>query len=313
MKNKPILMNSRFWVTVLAGISLVEPSGYALNSFPVLQPILPVKSDSPNTAQPAIVIGPVNAPVSVSTEIPLSDRPAMPQEISWFFMVYKDVSVDASIRLKNRHCYIISDVAQRKEYVVQLGQSSRRVEIYSRNSSDALQSSHEVHVYRPGCKRVVVMQKGLIASDTTTEDKNTWLWRTPLWNSLQLRIYAMGDLWRDSTFKKYSCAGFVHRFLGEVGVDVPPMNAWDMAKLPYEQVTLDELEPGDIITIRAASQRQRRRWGHNVTHVGVYIGNGQIIHAATSSPRAKRAYIRIADLSTFEYRIDKILRPPELL
>jgi hypothetical protein len=47
--------------------------------------------------------------------------------------------------------------------------------------------------------------------------------------------------------------------------------------------------------------------------VGVYIGNGKIIHAATYSSKAKRSWVRVADLSEFRGRIDKVLRPPELL
>jgi cell wall-associated NlpC family hydrolase len=47
--------------------------------------------------------------------------------------------------------------------------------------------------------------------------------------------------------------------------------------------------------------------------VGVYIGNGKFIHAATSSVKSKRSWVRIADINDFRKRIDKIIRPPELL
>ena len=40
---------------------------------------------------------------------------------------------------------------------------------------------------------------------------------------------------------------------------------------------MNELEPGDIVTIKALTARHRRFWGHQITHVGVYIGNGKII------------------------------------
>ena len=95
--------------------------------------------------------------------------------------------------------------------------------------------------------------------------------------------------------------------------DVPILDAWDMAKLPWVRVSADEMEPGDIITFRALTAEHRRFWGHRVTHVGVYIGNGKIIHAATSSTRATRSWVRVSDLNDFRNRIDKILRPPELL
>ena len=98
-----------------------------------------------------------------------------------------------------------------------------------------------------------------------------------------------------------------------MNVNVPILDAWDMARLHWERVPIEELEPGDIITFKALTAQHRRFWGHKVTHVGVYIGNGKFIHAATSSVKARRSWVRIADLDDFRKRIDKIIRPPELL
>jgi len=121
------------------------------------------------------------------------------------------------------------------------------------------------------------------------------------------------DLWLNAPYRKYSCAGFVHQFLKDAGIDVPVLDAWDMAKLPWTRITRDELEPGDIVTIKAASRAHRRFWGHSITHVGVYIGNGKMIHASTASRKSVRSFIRVVDVNSFGSRVDKILRPPELL
>ncbi len=152
-----------------------------------------------------------------------------------------------------------------------------------------------------------------MVSQSTVPDGNLWMWSGPLWNAEHFKIYRQADMWLDSPYKRYSCAGFVHRFLKDASVDVPILDAWDMARLPWVRVPLEELEPGDIITIKALTAQHRRFWGHRVTHVGVYIGNGKIIHAATSSVRATRSWVRIADIEEFRKRIDKVLRPPELL
>ena len=128
---------------------------------------------------------------------------------------------------------------------------------------------------------------GWVVSDETHPDPNLWMWQSPLWNSQHVKIYALADFWLDSPYKKFSCAGFVHQFLGDAGIKVPIQDAWDMAKQPWMRVPVDELEPGDIITIRAASEAHRRFWKHRITHVGVYLGNGKLIHASTASAKAK--------------------------
>ncbi len=235
-------------------------------------------------------------------------RGSVPLELAWFFIQYPYISQSSHIRPKNHHTFIVADSARHRDYVVNFGQRYRRVEIYSRDSKEL-----QVQVFTPGSKRVVLFKGPRIVSQSTTPDGNLWMWKGPLWNEEHIKIYSQADMWLDSPYKRYSCAGFVHRFLDDANVHVPILDAWDMARLPWVRVPTEELEPGDIITIRAMTAQHRRFWGHRVTHVGVYIGNGKIIHAATSSTKSKRAWVRVADLSDFRGRIDKVLRPPELL
>ncbi len=242
-----------------------------------------------------------------STGLPFF-RESIPAELAWFFIQYPYISTSAGIKAKNHHTYVISDTPRHKEYVLNFGQRFRRVEIYANGSKES-----QVHVYTPGSKRTVVLDNGLVKSQLSTTEPNLWMWKTPLWNQRHLQIYSQVDRWLHSPFKRYSCAGFVSRFLNESNVKVPVLDAWDMAKLPWLRVPIEELEPGDILTMKAVTEQHRRFWGHRITHVGVYIGNGKFIHAATASRTAKRSWIRIADLQDFRHRIDKALRPPDLL
>lgn len=236
-------------------------------------------------------------------------RTETPQELAWFFIQFPYVSARVQVQRKNRHTFLIIDGPRHREYVVSLAQRSRRVEIYFENEGDKSQ----VQVFTPGWKRTVSMNGPRVEGESSQADNDQWMWRNPLWNTEHIKIYALGDLWRDAPYKRFSCAGFMHQFLGQAGVHVPILDAWDVAKQPWARISMDELEPGDVLTIRAASESHRRFWGHRITHVGVYLGNGKFIHAATSSPKARRAFVRIAEVTDIQSRIDKVLRPPELL
>ena len=240
---------------------------------------------------------------------PLSARTDIPSELAWFFVQYSYVSNNVPIRAKNHHTFVITDGPRGREYVVSLGQNFRRVEVYFNDDKQRT----TVHVLTPGKKRVVTMRGVAVASDETKADANLWMWQSPLWNAKHLKIYGLADFWLDAPYKKFSCAGFVHQYLSDAGIRVPILDAWDLAKQPWTRVPSDELEPGDIITIRAGSEQHRQYWKHRITHVGVYLGNGKLIHASTPSIHAARSYIRVAPLDQFRGRIDKILRPPDLL
>ncbi len=235
-------------------------------------------------------------------------RDEVPPEITWFFIQYPYVSAATTYKAKNRHTYVISDTDRQKEYVVQFGQRFRRVEIYTKGSNKS-----QIHVFMPGTKRTVLFQDGLIVSESHATEPNLWMWKSPLWNKRHIQIYSQADMWLNAPFKRYSCAGFVHRYLKDAKVAVPILDAWDMAKLPWSRVPVEEVEPGDILTFKAVTEQHRRFWGHSITHVGVYIGNGKFIHASTASHKAKRSWIRVADVQDFRHRIHKVLRPPELL
>ena len=72
----------------------------------------------------------------------------------------------------------------------------------------------------------------------------------------------------------FDCSGLTSWAWAQAGVSIPRTSG-GQAGLP--SVPLSELQPGDLVTYYSP-----------VSHVGMYIGNGQIIHA--SSP-ARPIYI----------------------
>lgn len=67
------------------------------------------------------------------------------------------------------------------------------------------------------------------------------------------------------------CSGFVRAVLGHFGIEAP-RRARDYVNFG-EPISLDSIMPGDILLFK---------FKHTyVDHVGIYIGNGRMIHAAS--------------------------------
>lgn len=74
----------------------------------------------------------------------------------------------------------------------------------------------------------------------------------------------------------FDCSGLVRYVLGFIGLELPH-NADRQAKLGTEvPVEVDQLQPGDILTFGR---------GKRITHVGIYVGEGRMVHASTSQRR----------------------------
>ena len=63
------------------------------------------------------------------------------------------------------------------------------------------------------------------------------------------------------------CSGFVMSVYANFGVSLPHSSSGDRS-IGYDVGGLENAQPGDIICYSG--------------HVGIYIGNGQIVHASTS-------------------------------
>ena len=89
---------------------------------------------------------------------------------------------------------------------------------------------------------------------------------------------AMGTpyAWGGSSSNGFDCSGLIQYAYGAHGVSLPRTSA-DQARqgTPVER-QLASLAPGDILTFSSGAG------GSQVSHVGLYIGNGEFIHSATN-------------------------------
>ena len=70
----------------------------------------------------------------------------------------------------------------------------------------------------------------------------------------------------------FDCSGLVRYVFGQAGIAVP--RTAQQLQQAAEPVPADHLQPGDLVFFRIASGR--------VDHVGIYVGDGEFVHAPRS-------------------------------
>lgn len=93
-------------------------------------------------------------------------------------------------------------------------------------------------------------------------------------------------------YKGIDCSGYVKKVYAHFGYTTPRVSR-DMAKT-YKEISLSEAKPGDLIFYGKVSTNY-------INHVGIYIGNGQVIHSSTN-------YKGVAISSVYFYSILKVCR-----
>ena len=96
------------------------------------------------------------------------------------------------------------------------------------------------------------------------------------WNAKELlgRKY----VWGATGPVNYDCSGFTQKIYGDLGIKLPRIsrNQAEEGELVY----FDELQKGDLVFF-ATNKRKPNR----VTHVGIYLGNGNFIHASSGAKK----------------------------
>ena len=77
------------------------------------------------------------------------------------------------------------------------------------------------------------------------------------------------------TPRGFDCSGLVHYAYHQLGIDVPRTAADQLRR--SKPIHLRQLEAGDLVFFRHKREP--------VSHVGIYLGNDQFIHAPSSGKR----------------------------
>jgi cell wall-associated NlpC family hydrolase len=76
--------------------------------------------------------------------------------------------------------------------------------------------------------------------------------------------------WGGASPAGFDCTGFVMWVFGQFGVTLPHNEAGQLAS--GTSVAVNELMPGDVLVFANTYRR-------GLSHVGIYVGNGQFVHA----------------------------------
>jgi len=144
-------------------------------------------------------------------------------------------------------------------------------------------------------KKLLSEQNKLLGQLDEIEDKRNNLAQSALeYNKENLLLNAKKHLggkyvWGGTHPKGFDCSGYTQYIYKKEGVDIP-RTAYEQSKVGKE-VSRYDLKKGDLLFFLTDKSR-----GIPVTHVGMYIGDGKFIHAAS-----KRQGIIISSLEKSRY------------
>lgn len=95
-----------------------------------------------------------------------------------------------------------------------------------------------------------------------------------------------------TTPKGFDCSGFVRFVFGAFGLELDRSSVAQAGQ--GESVALDQIQPGDLLFFHTRGQKNR------VSHVGIYLGGGQFIHAGSGGGPKTRC-VKIGELDSSYY------------
>ncbi len=93
-------------------------------------------------------------------------------------------------------------------------------------------------------------------------------------------------LWGGTTLKGFDCSGLVQYIYKHEGIKIPRTAAQQYKAL--QKIKRNAITKGDLVFFHMS------RRGRYVDHVGIYIGNGQFIHAP-----GRGKYVKVSKFSSF--------------
>ena len=124
-------------------------------------------------------------------------------------------------------------------------------------------------------EQICLTKLSLSSKQSSTQEEN-WV---PLkvedeieWNAKELLGHKY--VWGATGPVNYDCSGFTRKIFADVGIHLPRVSRDQATK--GQLVSFNELRKGDLVFFAT-----KRRYPNRVTHVGIYLGDGNFIHASS--------------------------------
>lgn len=92
--------------------------------------------------------------------------------------------------------------------------------------------------------------------------------------------------------KGFDCSGFVRFVFGAFGIGLNRSSGSQAVQ--GDAVALNQIQPGDLLFFKT------RGWQNRISHVGIYLGDGQFIHAGSWGGPSKRC-VKVSFLDSTYY------------
>jgi len=103
--------------------------------------------------------------------------------------------------------------------------------------------------------------------------------------------------------KGFDCSGFVSFVFDSFGVALPRSSVHQAKQ--GESIDLDEIQPGDLLFFKTRGKQNR------ISHVGIYMGDGQFIHAGSWGSRKGRC-VKVSELDG-DYYVKRLVSARRVL
>lgn len=94
-----------------------------------------------------------------------------------------------------------------------------------------------------------------------------------------------------TTSKGFDCSGFVQQVFSEVGKSLPRTTQEQVKQ--GRAINKEDLRPGDLVFFYSSNNK------NDVSHVGIYVGDDTIIHAASGEKSKKVKYEKLSNMSNY--------------
>jgi cell wall-associated NlpC family hydrolase len=206
---------------------------------------------------------PASAPGPTSAEMTIPDRHAIS-------------AAQAAARLRQIEAARATRDAERAA----AAEAARAAEVAAQEAQEAAKRAAEAQAAEEASAAATV---DVVTADTPTETAPAGAPGSAAQSAVDFALAQQGEayVWGATGPDTWDCSGLVLQAYAAAGISLPRVSA-DQAQAGVA-VSRDQLQPGDLVAFYSP-----------VSHIGIYIGNGQIVHAPTSGD-----VVKITDIDAF--------------